>query len=838
MQTLWSKEETRFLEKQVKEKGIHPRDLVQGWHKKFKIPRTSDAMDAKLKRMGIQYQHLLREAQKRQGPTSKPEGIQEQVSRDIKEKSLKRELALLNQKYSELARGQAVGDRAVALLQDIAPRLPKIEFAWERPTGRKTKETAILLLGDTHIGETVDKEEVMGLGEYNLDVFARRMKFLAESIKSITVQKLTGYTIDKLIIMMMGDMITGLIHEDIMTGGESMVVQVLQGAYVTAQFILEMQQLFPEVEVEGVLGNHGRLFQKKRYKRGYDNWDYIFYQFVSTFLAINTQIKCNFPKGPFLIRKIYDWGFLVLHGDDIRCFLPGSPVSLHNWTTKNIEDVVAGDRVLCSDGKNRAVNSVFKYGHKGEISVIEALGLPKGTLRVTPNHQILFVPAQKVSNPGYSDPEPEWVKAGYISKGDYLVIPKPDRIVDGSPIITKNIIPDEIRKRAKKHIPGSIEKDFGLGYVIGQYLADGSASGENAKRNGDNYDNILEVCYNSEEVEYWNDFISHFKNSFGNNISPSLLTRKDMAIRCQRLHVYSQEVCSFIKLYAGKGSNFKVLNDKVMSWPQKALKGILVGYLRGDGHTRRRKYHRKYMTHSVVATTSSEQLGRQLFWLARACGYTPCIKTNVRSGKPEIRLSFYGDDARALGPITQRNYKTEDFTETQFSKTIKFKDFILAPVTKAHRESYEGLKYDLSIEEKHDYTVNHAVVHNSWMGIPWYGIQRAMWRLGDLLQGQGIKVHFRLIGHFHNTGEIDRTPGEIIINGSMIGGTEYSLKRFMEFGRPTQLFMGCHKDIGITWRYPLRLDLPGVDLITPYVYNVGDSTAGEQIQGLMEKTNK
>ncbi|MBU0847101.1 hypothetical protein KKH23_07905 [Patescibacteria group bacterium] len=438
MRNIWTEKETKYLIQQVGDKKIHPVDLIPGWKEMFGTVRTMDSMIAKLAREGVAYGNNLTNAQKE----AKPADIKKQVIQDVKEHSLKRELNTLVQKYKELSHSQDVGDRVIELVKDIAPRLPEVKFAWEKPSAKKTNETAILLLGDTHIGETVDKEEVMGLGEYNFDVFARRMKFLAQSIKSITVKKLTGYTIDKLVIMMMGDMITGQIHEDIMTGGESMVVQVLQGAYVTAQFILEMQQLFPEVEVEGVLGNHGRLFQKKRYKRGYDNWDYIFYQFVSTFLAMNTQIKCNFPKGPFLLRKIYDWGFLVLHGDDIR----------------------------------------------------------------------------------------------------------------------------------------------------------------------------------------------------------------------------------------------------------------------------------------------------------------------------------------------------------------------------------------------------------SWMGIPFYGIQRTMWKLGDLLQGQGIQVHFRLIGHFHNTGELDRTPGEIIINGSMIGGTEYSLKRFMDFGRPTQLFMGCHKDIGLTWRYPLRLDLPGVDTITPYVYNTSEnSSAGDYIKEMMEK---
>ena len=258
----WTEKEEKYLKEQVGKKGVHPQDLMPGWNKKFGCVRTMDSLYAKCRRDGIPFKHLLTTEMQDQ----EPEDIQKQIDRDVKEKHLKRELNALGQKYTELAKDRAVGDRVVAAMEEVAPRLPRVEFSWKRPEVKKTNETLVLLLGDTHIGETVDKEEVMELGEYNFDVFARRMKFLAQSIKSITVKKLTGYTIDKLIIMMMGDMVTGTIHDDIMTGGESMVVQVLQGAYVTAQFILEMQQLFPEVEVEGVLGNHGRLFQKKRYR--------------------------------------------------------------------------------------------------------------------------------------------------------------------------------------------------------------------------------------------------------------------------------------------------------------------------------------------------------------------------------------------------------------------------------------------------------------------------------------------------------------------------------------------------------------------------------------------
>jgi len=301
-----------------------------------------------------------------------------------------------------------------------------------------SKETALLLLGDFHIGETVDKEEVCGFGEYNFDIFVRRLKFLAESIKSITLSKLKGYRIDKLVIYCLGDMVSGRIHEELIESGEDIIFQILYGSYALAQFVLEMLQMFEEVEILGVVGNHGRLQKQVRYKKRFVNWDWIFYQFLSMFLSAVDRVKCNFPKSFFAIHRIYGWTFLVLHGDNIK----------------------------------------------------------------------------------------------------------------------------------------------------------------------------------------------------------------------------------------------------------------------------------------------------------------------------------------------------------------------------------------------------------SWLGIPWYGIDRAVYRLGDLLQSRGEAIDYRVLGHFHQTGELDRGRGEILINGSMIGGTEYSLGRVFSFERPTQLFAGCHEEIGVVWRYPLRLDLPGVEKVKPYSYRK-DFSAGQLLKDLM-----
>jgi hypothetical protein len=424
--SLWKKEWKAYLTKRVKKDKIHPYDVWQEMLKMFSDFKKSYAnVRTWLYDNQIGYAGLVK---KEDQEKKKPKPVKEKVKDDVEQHKLKQKLSEVQEKYQVLAREKALGDRIEQVLRDELKALLKVNVVWRAPQVRKettTKEIATLLLGDLHIGEKVSREEVYGFGEYNFDIFAKRLKFLSESIKSITMRKLKGYWIDKLVIFGLGDMVSGRIHEEIIENAEDIVFQVMNGAFVTAQFVLELSKMFKEIEIDGVLGNHGRVKQRVYYKKRYVNWDYMFYQMLGMFLANNDRIKCNFPKSFFLVKKIHNWSFLVLHGDQIR----------------------------------------------------------------------------------------------------------------------------------------------------------------------------------------------------------------------------------------------------------------------------------------------------------------------------------------------------------------------------------------------------------SWMRIPWYGIERMMWRLGDLLQGKGINVHYRVLGHFHNTGELDKVPGEMVINGSMIGGTEYSLINMAAFDRPTQLFFGVHEDIGMTWRYPLRLDLPGVDKVVPYKYN-------------------
>jgi len=83
---------------------------------------------------------------------------------------------------------------------------------------------------------------------------------------------------------------------------------------------------FNEIEVTGLVGNHGRLDKMPPSKRIYNNWDYMTYQITSVMLKDYKNIKFNIPKSSSCIVNRMNHKFLLMHGDSIKGGFAGIPV--------------------------------------------------------------------------------------------------------------------------------------------------------------------------------------------------------------------------------------------------------------------------------------------------------------------------------------------------------------------------------------------------------------------------------------------------------------------------------------------------------------------------------
>jgi hypothetical protein len=88
---------------------------------------------------------------------------------------------------------------------------------------------------------------------------------------------------------------------------------------------------------------------------------------------------------------------------------------------------------------------------------------------------------------------------------------------------------------------------------------------------------------------------------------------------------------------------------------------------------------------------------------------------------------------------------------------------------------------------------------------PWYGLDRDVARMRDMLHSIEEDFYYALYAHFHTQEQAELTAGERIMNGSIVGGSLFGIG-LRRVSHPSQSFFGLSKKKGITWRYNLYLD--------------------------------
>src|SRR5262249_45152265 len=139
---------------------------------------------------------------------------------------------------------------------------------------------------------------------------------------------------------------------------------------------------------------------------------------------------------------------------------------------------------------------------------------------------------------------------------------------------------DRQRHPRERAIPDSIPVTPDLGYIIGQYAGDGSSTVHFGERGTTA---VVEVAYHEDEEVYWTEFIDSWSRVFG--YAPRLMRRSELhPVRARRVMVNGRQAVDVIRKLAGHGAATKRFAPEVMHWPVEALKALLVGYLRADGH--------------------------------------------------------------------------------------------------------------------------------------------------------------------------------------------------------------------------------------------------------------
>jgi len=183
----------------------------------------------------------------------------------------------------------------------------------------RSEAVAFAVASDWHCEETVRADSVNGLNEFDLAIAEVRIQKFFNSIVRLTEIERAGTQIDTLVLALLGDLITGYIHEELQeTNGLSPVEAIL---WVMERVISGIRYLqaageFKRIIVPCCYGNHGRTTKKPRHATGAANsFEWLLYHMLAKALP---ELEWHIATGYHVYIEVFGKKIRLHHGDAIR----------------------------------------------------------------------------------------------------------------------------------------------------------------------------------------------------------------------------------------------------------------------------------------------------------------------------------------------------------------------------------------------------------------------------------------------------------------------------------------------------------------------------------------
>jgi hypothetical protein len=137
--------------------------------------------------------------------------------------------------------------------------LPCKRFGKAPAARRRTTATAIAVLSDWHVEETVTFEQTSGANRFDLATADKRIAELAERLATLIEHERRLVKIDRIVLACLGDFISGHIHEELAETTALPPMDAMRWAAARIRGLIDMAaDMAREVVVVTQPGNHGR----------------------------------------------------------------------------------------------------------------------------------------------------------------------------------------------------------------------------------------------------------------------------------------------------------------------------------------------------------------------------------------------------------------------------------------------------------------------------------------------------------------------------------------------------------------------------------------------------
>jgi predicted phosphodiesterase len=200
---------------------------------------------------------------------------------------------------------------------DFQVEPPKRWSTQPSPDGQE--QVAVLCAGDWQLGKITPT--------YNSQICEERVMIMAQKANELGMLHSKISPVKEIKLYLLGDMVEGEgifpTQHYLIDGGLYRQVAV-DGPRILSNLITELLNFYEKVNVVAVIGNHGNVKMRFGPAHPETNMDRMLYRIVADRFENEERVSFNIPDGNdgerhwHFVDYIHDFGFLLMHGDQIR----------------------------------------------------------------------------------------------------------------------------------------------------------------------------------------------------------------------------------------------------------------------------------------------------------------------------------------------------------------------------------------------------------------------------------------------------------------------------------------------------------------------------------------
>jgi hypothetical protein len=186
-------------------------------------------------------------------------------------------------------------------------------------SARGVSSAAVAVLSDWHVEEQVDPRTVSHLNNFNLEVADRRIEKATQAILRLTEIERVGRDIPILVLALLGDLMTGYIHEELREENELSPTQtILWLRQKLSKLIntIKKEGNFERIIIPCSIGNHGRTTIKPRHSTAYKNsYEWLLYKLLEQEIE---GVEWIVGESYHTYLEVFGKTFRLHHGDGLK----------------------------------------------------------------------------------------------------------------------------------------------------------------------------------------------------------------------------------------------------------------------------------------------------------------------------------------------------------------------------------------------------------------------------------------------------------------------------------------------------------------------------------------